>query len=468
MSFFVGFIRSASTILPEVKKPLKKLSLKERFIWTAMALVIYLTMAQTPLYGVPSSISDQFAMARVIFASAQGSLVELGIGPIVTAGLIMQLLKGSGMLRLDFKKPEDRALFTSATKILTLVVTLVEASAFILGGVFGPSITFNVALIILLQLFFATMVIQLLDELVQKGWGIGSGISLFILAGVAQKILWDLFSPLNPQGEYFGVIPFTISAALNGNVGEAFFRDGRLPSLFSLILTIGIILSIVYMEGMRIEIPITSTRFRGFSGIYPIKLLYVSNIPVILTSALMANVLFFSRLMWSRFGQGNNNPFFSWIATYGDDPTKPTGGLIYYITSPGNLFAAMQEPIRAITYILFIVVFAVLFAKLWVSVGGLSPHDAAKSLIDAKIQIPGFRRSEVSIESILARYIPSLTIIGGLVIGLLASGADLLGAFGSGTGILLMVSIIIQYYQLLLREHIEDMMPRLGSFLGRG
>ena len=467
MGFFVNFVKGASTVIPEVKKPIKRLSLRERFIWTAMALIIYLVMAQTPLYGVPKNIGDQFALARVIFASTQGSLVELGIGPIVTAGLIMQLLKGSGLLRLDFKRPEDRALFTSATKILTLIITLVEASAFILGGVFGPSISLNVAFIILIQLFFATLIIQLLDELVQKGWGIGSGISLFILAGVAQRIFWAMFSPLTPDGKYFGVIPFTISAAFAGNPAEALFREGRSPSLFSLALTIGIILALIYIEGMRIEIPITSARFRGFSGIYPIKLLYVSNIPVILTSALMANILFFSRLFWSRFNPGNQNPYLNWIATYGSDPTHPTGGLIYYITSPANLAGALQDPLRSLTYTIFIVTFAILFAKLWVSVGGLSPHDAAKSLIDAKVQIPGFRRSEVSIESILARYIPPLTIIGGLIIGLLASIADLLGVFGSGIGLLLMVSIIIQYYQLLVREHIEDFMPKLGSFLGR-
>lgn len=469
LATFSDFVRAASTVLPEVPKPARKPSLTERFIWTGIALAIFLVMSQTSLYGVPQGLSDQFAMARVIFASSQGTLMELGIGPIVTAGLILQLMKGAEMIKLDFKKPEDRSLFTSATKLLTILVTLMEALALMLGGAFGPNLPFLTFTIILVQLFSATLMVQLLDELVQKGWGIGSGISLFILAGVAQTVVWNIFSPIQPSGQYLGIAFYGINATLAGHPQLAFFREGSLPSIFSLILTIVVMLVIIYIEGMRIEIPITSTRFRGFSGVHPIKLLYVSNVPVILTSALLANVMFFSQMVWSRLNPLNDNLFLNWFVTFDrTQPGRPTGGLVHFITSPGTPAAAFGEPLRALSYVAFMVIFAVIFAKLWVGLGGLSPKAVAKSLVDAKVQVPGFRRAEVSIETVLNRYIPSVTILGGVIVGLLASLGDLLGAFGSGVGLLLMIDITIQYYMLLTREHLENIMPRLGGILGTG
>ena len=67
----------------------------------------------------------------------------------------------------------------------------------------------------------------------------------------------------------------------------------------------------------------------------------------------------------------------------------------------------------------------------------------------------------------LNKYIPSLTIISGIIIGLLASVSDVLGVFGSGTGILLMVSIMVSYYQTLVKEQVDTYMPSLAALLGR-
>ena len=106
-----------------------------------------------------------------------------------------------------------------------------------------------------------------------------------------------------------------------------------------------------------------------------------------------------------------------------------------------------------------------IFARIWVEIGGLGPKSVAKNLMGANVQVPGFRRSESSVETVLNRYIPVITIIGGVIMGLLAAGSDLLGIFGSGTGILLMVSITLNYYQILMRERLETMMPQLAGYL---
>ncbi len=462
-------IKTVSKYIPQVEKPKKKISLTEKFIWCGIALFIYLIMGQIPLYGVTSDPKFDFlAFARVIFAAQQGTLLELGIGPIVTAGLLMQLLKGSELLKLNFKNPDDRSLFTSATKIVTILVIVAEGSLY--GtSVYGHLVAHPIFIPILVaQLVGSSIIVMLLDELVQKGWGLGSGISLFIMAGVAQGILWSVFNPLPVQDGPGGIIPFIIHSAANGHFEDAFFRSGQLPSIFGMIITALVVLALVYVQGIHIDIPIVSTKYRGFTATYPIKLLYTSNIPVILSSALLANAVFMGQMLWANYNPQNENPAFNWLAQFDPSrPQSPTGGILYYVTSPRSLDAAIQDPGRAVGYVLFLTTIVTLFGRLWVELGGLSAKSAAKNLLDADVQVPGFRRSEGSVEVLLNKYIPSVTIVGAIIIGLLASASDVLNVFGSGIGILLMVDILVNYYTLLVREQVDTHMPKLAALLGR-
>ena len=459
----------AEPYLPQVPKPKKKLTLQTRLLWCGVALLIYMVMGQTPLFGATTPEFDFLAFARVIFASQQGTLVELGIGPIVTAGLLMQLLRGSEILKFDFKKPEERGIFQTATKLVTYVIIVAESIVYGVA-VYGPTLSDPSVLYIMIgQLMAASVIIMFLDELIQKGWGIGSGISLFIMAGVAQQILWSMFSPL-PAGDggTIGIIPYMAQSFMSGNVSDILFRSQQLPSIFGLCLTAGVLLILVFTQGMKIEIPIVSTKYRGFSAVYPIKMMYVSNIPVILASALTANAVFVFQMLWANFNPRNNNIFMNLIAQF--DPTSPSspiGGLIYYVTPPRGLEVAALDPGRAVGYVLFMIGIVVVFGKLWVELGGLSPKSAAQNLLDADVQIPGFRRSNKPVEALLNKYIPSVTLIGSIILGVLAGVSDVLGVFGSGIGVLLMVDILINYYTQLVREQVEVVMPRLGALLGR-
>jgi len=478
MSGFSGFLRGISTILPEVPAPQRKLSLTMKLIWTTIALAVYLIMAETPLYGITTGGTDPLAYSRIIFASNQGTLMEFGIGPIVTAGLVMQLLKGADMIKLDFKKDEDRALFTSSTKLLTMVVILVQSLGYIVAGIYG-SLSFTTTIVIVMQLFVASVIVMLLDELVQKGWGIGSGISLFIMAGVAQQIMWSIFNPLTvnigsqeaPQIVPYGFVPFLIDTLIRGNPVEVIVRTGALPSLIGFLITVAVIILLIYLEGVRVEIPITSSKFRGFSGVYPIKLLYVSVVPVIIASVMMTDLVFISQFIWTSYNQNNANIWLNWLGTGTFDEVGsiifPTGGLVYYMSPINGLSAAASDPLKALSYVFFFVLLVTIFSKLWVEIGGLAPKDVAKSLLDADVHVPGFRSAEASVGIVLKRYIPPITIVGGIIIGLLASLSDILGVFGSGTGILLMIGIIMQYYQILMKEQLETMMPRLAGIFER-
>ena len=462
-------VAKAEPYVPQVPKPKKKLSLQTKLTWTYGALVIYLVMGQTPLFGATAPEFDFLAFARVIFASQQGSLVELGIGPIVTGGLLMQLLRGSDIRKFDFKNPAERGVFQTATKLVTYIVIVAESAVYGVA-VYGPNISEPTVMYILIaQLMGASVIVMFLDELIQKGWGLGSGISIFIAAGVAQQILWSIFSPL-PAGDggSIGIFPYIGQMAQYGDIADSLFRSNQLPSIFGLALTAGILLILVYTQGMKVEIPIVSTKYRGFAATYPIKMMYVSNIPVILASALTANAVFLGQMFWAQFNPRNANEFLNILGQF--DPTSPSspiGGLIYYITPPRGLDALALDPTRGVLYVLFMIGIVVVFGKLWVELGGLSSKKAAQNLLDADVQVPGFRRSNKPIESLLNRYIPSVTLLGSMILGLIAGVSDVLGVFGTGIGVLLTVDILINYYNQLVKEQVEVVMPRLGALLGR-
>jgi len=470
-----NIVAKAEPYLPQVPKPKRKISLQTKLLWCGACVTIYMVMGQTPLFGATTPEFDFLAFARVIFASQQGSLVELGIGPIVTAGLLMQLLRGSDILKFDFKKPEERGIFQTATKMLTYFVIVIEGAVYA-WAVYGPNIQDPTILgVIIGQLIGASIIVMFMDELIQKGWGLGSGISLFIACGVAQQLLWSLFSPLAAgDGGMIGIFPFIAQQAQLGRLFEwtgfmdVFFRSNQLPSIFGLLLTVGVLLILVYTQGMKVEIPIVSTKYRGFAATYPIKLMYVSNIPVILASALTANAVFMGQMLWSQLNPRNASPFFNILGQF--DPTSPStpiGGIVYYITPPRGLDLVALDPMRGLLYVLFMIGIVVIFGKLWVELGGLSSKKAAQNLLDADVVIPGFRRSNKPVEMLLNKYIPSVTILGSVILGLIAGVSDILGVFGSGIGVLLTVDILINYYNQLVREKVEVVMPRLGAWLGR-
>ena len=468
-SFVRTVVKKVSGYIPQVEKPKKKIGLSEKFIWCGIALFAYLVMGQIPLFGVTDSPKFDFlAFARVIFAAQQGTLLELGIGPIVTAGLLMQLLKGSELIKLNFKDPDDRSLFTSATKIVTIIVIVAEGSLYGVS-VYGHLLASPSLIPVLVgQLVGSSLIVMYLDETIQKGWGLGSGISLFIMAGVAQGIMWSVFSPIPAQDGPVGVVPFIIDSAIHGDLSNALFRSGQLPSIFGLIVTSLVLLALVYVQGIHVDIPIVSTKYRGFTAVYPIKLLYTSNIPVILASALLANAIFIGQMLWANYNPENANPFFNYIFQFDPQSSQsPTGGILYYITAPRTFEHALQDPLRTFVYIIFWTGIVTVFGRLWVELGGLSPKSAAKNLLDADVQVPGFRRTQSSVQTLLNKYIPAVTIAGGILIGLLAAVSNVLSVFGTGIGILLMVDILVNYYNLLIREQVDVHMPKLAGLLGR-
>lgn len=461
---FLTLVKPVLIILPEVSSPEKKIDFKEKVMWTAVTLFIFLVCCQVPLYGIKSSNSaDPFYWVRVILASNRGTLMELGISPIVTSGLVMQLLAGSRIIEVDQNVKEDRILFQGAQKLFGILITLGEAVAYVLSGMYGDirDIGAGNAILIILQLLFAGIIVLVLDELLQKGYGLGSGISLFIATNICENIIWKAFSPTTINAgrgtEFEGALIALFHLLITRTdkvraLQEAFYRQ-NLPNIMNLLATVFVFIIVIYFQGFRVDLAVKHQKYRGQSGSYPIKLFYTSNTPIILQTALVSNLYFFSQLLYKRFpGNIIVNLLGRWqeIEGGGGQRSYPIGGLAYYVSPPSSLAEIMYDPFHALFYFTFILVSCALFSKTWIEVSGSSAKDVANQLKDQQMVVRGFR--EKSMVKVLNRYIPIAAAFGGMCIGALTVVADFMGAIGSGTGILLAVTIIFQYWEMFAKE----------------
>ncbi|KAH7908988.1 SecY subunit domain-containing protein [Hygrophoropsis aurantiaca] len=472
---FLNLVRPFLPLLPEVSSPDRKVPFNQKLLWTAVTLLIFLVCSQVPLYGIMSSdSSDPLYWMRVILASNRGTLMELGISPIVTSGMIMQLLAGANLIEVDFSLKEDRALFSGAQKLFALIISLGQATVYVLTGLYGqPSdLGAGVCLLLIIQLVSAALIVILLDELLQKGYGLGSGISLFIATNICESIIWKAFSPTTintgrgPEFEGAIVALFHLLFTWNDKgraLREAFWRD-RLPNVMNLLATVIVFAAVIYMQGFRIEIPVKSNRFRGQRGSYPVKLFYTSNMPIMLQSALTSNVFIVSQMLATRFPSNILVKILgSWEPMEDSPQLRAVSGLAYYMSPPHTLKEAFLDPIHTALYVAFIVSACALFSKTWIEVSGSGPRDVAKQLKDQQMVMAGHREGSMYKE--LKRVIPTAAAFGGAILGLLSVAADLMGAIGSGTGILMAVTIIYSYWEIGIRESGGPEMAAFGDLL---
>ncbi|MFH1592534.1 MAG: preprotein translocase subunit SecY [Candidatus Woesearchaeota archaeon] len=465
----MGILNKFLAVFPEVKKPTeKRLPFKTKLKWTLIILTAFFVLGVIPLYGLGENSLIQFEQLSIILGASFGSIVSLGIGPIVTASIVLQLLSGSGLLKIDTTTPKGRQLFQGLQKVLIIFFIIFEALIYVLMGGLAPSAnlplgTFRLAqMLLVVQLFFGGLLIMFMDDVINK-WGFGSGVSLFIAAGVSQQIFIRAFSPLTSAG----TLALGSGQAAVGQVWVLFASlIGRNPigaslALAAILATIIVFLFSVYAQAMKVEIPLSFGRIRGHGIRWPLRFLYTSNIPVILIAALLANVQLLARLL--------QNAGIAWLGTFSGN--QPVSGLISWIYPTRIVQNIITGSFRGIdlahsgVYMLLMMGGAVLFSYFWVQTSGMDAKAQAKQIMSSGLQIPGFRRDERVLEQILKRYITPLTIMGGLAIGFLAAAADLLGALTSGTGLLLTVMIIYRLYEEIAQQHMMDMYPALRKVM---
>lgn len=489
MGSSLDFLNPILHLLPEVSPPSRPPALREKLMWTGIALAIFFIMYNVVAVGVKPNLANSDFM-QVVTASKIGSLITVGIGPIVLASIFLQLFAGAKILQVDMSNPEQKKTFQGAQKLLAIILCFFEAAIFVFfakiaivdNPLFGDP--FLTQIIIVLQIALGSLVLLYLDEVVSKH-GIGSGISLFIAAGVA-------FAIVGGSIQIFGDVVGALSA------GSAEALPSAIVLLLPLFFTALVFLVVSYAEGIKVEIPLAFDRARGLGSRFPIKFLYVSNIPVILASALLLNIQFMSAgLAGQHFciGStidpsaddlhkcGNGIDLVPMIA-YVDSSNQMHDGLLYFLSPiyrpmQGNYgayfsFLGTNTPVfgipqwvHVVTYITFMVLLCVIFGQFWVETTGMGAKEVAEQLDRSGLQIPGFRRDPRVVEKKLNDYIPYIVILGSAFVGLLAALADLTGALGTGTGILLTVGILYRMYQDLENQSLFDSYSSLGGLLGR-
>ena len=471
--------------LPEIKGPLQKhVPFKQKLKWTLIVLVLFYALSVIPLYGLGQNALANFEFLSIILGASFGSILSLGIGPIVTSSIVLQLLKGSGLINIDTTTHEGRVFFQGVQKVLSIFFVVFEASIYVFMGGLSPDPTLTPVLfremefILIGQLILGGLIVLYMDEVINK-WGFGSGVSLFIAAGVSQQLFIRAFSPLTSSGSWafgtseapVGAIWVLIRSLAGGNPGEA----GR--ALAGILATIVVFVIAVYAQAMKVEIPLSFGRVRGHGIRWPLAFLYTSNIPVILVAALIANVQLGARLLQNKVSDASGWVMV-WISQHliGQfSGNVPISGLVKWVFAPNlvsEIFAAFSSGtfnwialVQALTYSLFMIAGAIIFSIFWVQTAGMDARSQATQIMSSGLQIPGFRRDERVLERILSRYIFPLTVMGAIAIGFLAASADVLGALTNGTGLLLTVMIIYRLYEEIAQQHMMDMYPALRRMI---
>ncbi len=482
----LAFVDKLSVLVPTIKGPSAPLSLREKMLWTAGILVVYFTLYNTTAIGVSAQALSQpyIQLISIVFAAKVGSLITVGISPIVLSSIILQLLTGSGVLKIDPNDPVQKSRQQVIQKIAAIGIAIVESVIYVSTG-FVPISSASLFPFVVLQLAIGAITIIFLDEIMTK-YGIMSGINIFIASGVSYSIVASTFKIL---------VPGAIAAVQAG--GAAALSNALLvfgPLFFAII----IFLVSIYAYEMKVELPLAFEQLRGIGGRLPIPLLYVSVLPVILASSLEL-----SFTVWFRFLAGVGGQFANiakFIALYqntgaGNTPAL-TGGLIYLISPqfpspypapygiggygayfnylltgtsqlylPTGGIVLIPEWIHVIIYAAVLIILCIIFGKFWIEMTGQSPKNMAEQIGDMGWQIPGFRRDPRIIENVLNKYIPTITVMGSAFVGLLAAVATLTGAIGSGMGILLTVGIIYMLYQQLQNERLFETYPILEKIV---
>ena len=474
-------IRNIFQYIPEVTKPSeKKLDFNVKLKWTLVVLGTFFVLANISLFGLSNNALERFEYLAIILGTDFGSIISLGIGPIVMASIILQLLSGSGILNIDTTTTEGKKFFQGIQKLLVFFFIVFESMIYVLMQ--GLQAAEGFTGLVIFQLILGGLAIFYMDDLTTK-WGFGSGVSLFIGAGVSWRLFTSAFQFINQEGRNC-LLDFS-NTACSGKVLvmiQSIINKYPLEftsALAAILATVVIFLLVVWVQSLKVEIPLSYGRIRGYGVKWPLSFFYASVIPVILTAALIANLQLFGGLLEnaaskcleeSGSGMARFASYFGFLGHFIDG--QAISGLAFWVGSTNILELLIRgglltrHLIQGITHVLFFSIFCTIFSIFWVKTSGMDAKAQAHKISSSGLQVAGFRQDDRILESILDRYIMPLTVMGGAAIGLLAASTDLLGALVSGTAILLVIMIMFQFYQNIAQQHSVDMNPAMRKFIG--
>ncbi|MGB2842671.1 MAG: hypothetical protein WBC40_09400 [Halobacteriota archaeon] len=207
--------------IPMVERPKRRVPFKTKFAFTIGILILYFALGNIPLFGLSPESLDLFGRWRAIFAGERFSLSAVGIMPIIKASFIVQILAGPKVMKLNLTNPRDQAFYLNMQKLLVLCFAFFISLTYVVGfykpspGIasqLGVSLQF-ISVMLFIQVFLGGMLIYYMEKVVSR-WGIGSGVGLFIVAGVSHQIITGLINWMpGHSGLAVGIIPRWIEIA---------------------------------------------------------------------------------------------------------------------------------------------------------------------------------------------------------------------------------------------------------------
>ncbi|MDE1846377.1 MAG: hypothetical protein KGH53_03820 [Candidatus Micrarchaeota archaeon] len=483
---FIDKIDPILNAIPAIKRPASPLSLRDKLKWTGFVLVVYFFLFSIPAIGSNTAVLNQPALQliNIIFAARVGSLITVGIGPIVLASIVLQLLQGSGVIKVNMEDPVEKARFQGVQKLAAIIIAVVESFIFVATG-YVPITSAALFNLVAVQLAIGAICVIFLDEIMAK-YGITSGLNMFIAGGVAFSIISGTVNIILVEAAA------AISAGGASAIPNAILAFG--PLFFAAI----VFLISIYAYDIKVELPLVFSQFRGVGGRLPIPLLYTSVLPVILATSFELSLTVWFRFIANvtgtfaglakflalyqnssgqlnlvggllylispsfplpysaPYGIGGYSTYFSYLATATSQLYLPWGGIVM-----------VPEVIHIILYTITLVILCIIFGRFWIEMTGQNPKNVANQLQEIGWQIPGFRRDPRVIEGVLNKYIPTIAVLGSAFVGLLAALATLTGAVGTGVGILLTVGIMYMIYQQLEQEGALGAVPGLEKMVNQ-
>ena len=448
----MSMIDKISSYLPVIKGAEYSLTFQERIKHTFIVLFMYFLLTSIPIWGVAVEISERLRELMWVFGSSFGSLATLGIGPIVMAGILLQLLIGGKIININLQTEEGRAMFNNYLRFFILVFILIETSAILLTGSIIPDYNIGLPamllyLIIFVQIALGGFIIVLLDDYSTK-YAITSGVNLFILASISLAMFLRIFNPLPSEfhNAPTGLIFSGIQQLLEGNVNMAIGIFGMVFVTFAMLVLAA------YLQAVRVEVPLIFMRVGGRIFKFPIRVLYTSVIPIILLFAIIVQIESIYRL----------------LTKSNEIPTILTGpNIIYnlsvygwsYLTDLFNLF-------HILLYLFIYVVGAAVLSYFWVIASGMDAKTLAQQLSNSPVFSLSVRDPRI-LEKALEKYIRPISILSGVLVGFLAAISDILGSAIAGTSLLLLVVIAYNIYEDMVRNNVLHLLPLVGKYLAK-
>ncbi len=395
---------------------------RKKLIFTLLILLVYRLIVHIPAPGVNTEVlqsffaQNQFLALLDMFSGgtlANFSIAALGITPYINASVMFQLLGFvfPAIKQLREEGEYGRQKLAMYTRLTTIPLALLQSfgmyallkSQAIIGNLSLPSL-----IAFVLTMTAGTALLLFLGELINQ-YGIGNGISLLIFSGIVSRYPVSLFKSLSVASEQntFGLIVFGL-------------------------MSLGVVAGITFVDEAFLKVPIRYARRskRGPTSqesYLPLKINSAGVMPIIFALSLVS----LPQLLGRFLGQ------------------VKVGGLAGFGEKMTSLFA-----INSFGYSFFYFIFVVAFAYLYTTVV-FNPKEVAENLRKSGGFIPGVRPG-VSTEKKLNYLLSRVTAAGALFLGVIAilpalsqRATNLSTVSLGGTGILIVVSVVLELHRLL-------------------